>query len=205
MNQENTPQELPTKRRSVVTDDAVQKSFRQFATSTGLTSNLALHALLNCFGTYGDPDSAFEYIRSYEPGPTRERSLVADDATFKRFRGLAKGLKVSSNIALGVLLECFREHAGPIRVEGAGLRVPCPIGTPCAPDAPSAGPTDAKHAAPTKLRDGMSAGPAPEAPGPEDPGSGKAALLRALITEEGRKTLIYKKSAALLSAFAPDA
>lgn len=207
MDQKSTPRELPTKRRSVAVDDTVHKSFRQFATSTGLTSNLALHVLLNCFDAYGDPGSAFEYMRSYEPGHTKVRPLVADDTTFKRFRSLAATLRTTSNIAFAVLLKCFREHAGPIRVEGAGLRIPCPIGTPCTPDAPSAGPVDARHAAPTRLRDGMSAGPtpAPEEPCPEDPGRRKSALLRALIAEEGNKAHVYRKSAVLLSTLTPDA
>ena len=201
---ENGSGELPTRRRMVIMDDSVQKRFRQFATSTGLTNNLALHALLNCFDAYGDPDSALRCIETYRPGPTKKRSLIADDATFERLRGLAATFRVTSNVALAVLLECYRAHPGPIRVEGAGLRVPCPFGSPCAPAAPSAGPAAVKHVAPTRLRDGMSIGPVPaaEAPGPDN---GKAALLQALIAEEESKARIYRKSAALLSALIPDA
>lgn len=203
---ENSSGELTTKRRVVIMDEAVRKNLRRFARSTGLTNNLALHALLNCFDAYGNPDSAFRYIKSYEPGPTKESSLLADDATFRRFRGLAAKFNATSNVTLAVLLECFREHAGPIRVEGAGLRVPCPIDAPCAPDAPSAGPVAVKHVSPTRLRAGISAvRQAPEAPATERPGGEKALLLRALIAEEGNKARIYRKSAALLSAFAPDA
>lgn len=200
MNQESNPRELPTKRRTVLLDDAVRKSLSQLAKSTGLTNNLTLHALLNCFDACDDFDSASEYAKSYDPGPTKPHVLLIDKATFKRFRDLAATLRSTSNVALAVLLECYREHPGPIRVEGAGLRVPCPIGAPCAPDAPSAGPAAAKHVAPTRLRAGMSACPAIKASGQDGPDVEKAALLQALIDEEGTKTNIYRKSAALLSA-----
>lgn len=205
MNKKSDPRELPTKKRTVIMDDAVRKSFRRFATSTGLTSNLALHALLNCFDAHGDLDLAHGYVRSYEPGPTKIRNLISDDTTYARLRGLAAKLKTTSNVALAVLLECFREHGGPVRVEGAGLRVPCPIDSPCAPDAPSAGPAAIKHVAPTRLRSGTSAGPAVEGHVLDGPGGEKARLLRELIDEEENRARVYRQSAALLSALAPDA
>ena len=203
-NQENNQREVPTQQRSVIMDEAVKNGLRRLFVSTGLTYNLILLALLNHYDSYGDPGSASEYIRSYESGPRKKRTMSFDGATFKRFRGLAENLKVTSNVALAVLLECYRAHPGPIRVEGAGLRVPCAFGSPCAPAAPSAGPAAVKHVAPTRLRDGMSIGPVPaaEAPGPDN---GKAALLQALIAEEESKARIYRKSAALLSALIPDA
>lgn len=208
MNENSGPRELPTKQHTMRTDDAVQKSFRQFAMSTGLTSNLALHALLNCFDTYGDAGSALAYAATYEPGPTRPRKLIADDATYMRFRALAATLGVTSNVALSVLLECFREYGGPVRVEGGGLRVPCAMNSPCAPDAPSAGPVAIRHVKPTRLRARVSTGgqaPARKDTNQDGPGGEKAALLRALIAEEGSRARIYRRSAAILSALTPDA
>lgn len=88
-------------------------------------------------------------VRSQEL-PTRERRLIADDETFSRFRRLAISSGLTSNLTLAALLDCFDAHGGPIRVEGAGLRVPCSQNAPCAPDCPSAGPVQVKHTKPTR-------------------------------------------------------
>lgn len=90
--------------------------------------------------------------------PTRRRMLLADDATYERFRRLAIASGLTNNLTLAALLDCYEAHGGPIRVEGAGLRVLCGQNAPCAPDCPSAGPVQVRHAKPTRrCTDDMSA------------------------------------------------
>lgn len=57
--------------------------------------------------------------------PTRRRMLLADDVTYERFRRLAIASGLTNNLTLAALLDCYEAHGGPIRVEGAGLRVLC--------------------------------------------------------------------------------
>ncbi len=82
--------------------------------------------------------------------PTRRRCLIADDATYGRFRGKAVAAGLTNNMTLAALLDCFDARSEPIRVEGAGLRVLCGQNAPCAPDCPSAGSAPALHAKPTR-------------------------------------------------------
>lgn len=51
--------------------------------------------------------------------------LLADDVTYERFRRLAIASGLTNNLTLAALLDCYEIHGGPIRVEGAGLRVLC--------------------------------------------------------------------------------
>lgn len=196
--------DVPTYKHSIRMDELVRLNMRKLTQSLGVTYNVALHALLNNYDARGDQTASVLYATSYDPGPTRDSSVKVDDETYKRFLDLAADLRTTTNVAMAVLLKTYADYGGPIRIEGAGLRIPCPIEMTCAPDAPSGGPVNPIHTNPTRLAKGMTADVQPakrDVPGRKTPETAKpAAIPEKKAPETAKPTAIEDKKTELMTS-----